>query len=49
MAPDRWPSGIQPMASKPEPRMARTTYQLVAVPVPPPTRGSRFRMGVATG
>ena len=34
---------------KPEPMMALTWRQLVAVPVPPPTRGMTLRIGVTKG
>ena len=37
------------MASKPEPIRLFTWRQLVAVPVPPCTRGRRFLIGVAAG
>src|SRR6266851_3076522 len=47
--PERCPSGTQPIASKPEPVSAVTWRQLVAVPVPPPTRAIALRIGVTTG
>jgi len=49
ICPERWPSGTHPIASKPEPMMALTARQLVAVPVPPPTRGKELRIGVTNG
>ncbi len=47
--PERWPSGTQPIASKPEPIIALTWRQFVAEPIPPPTRGMMFLIGVTKG
>ena len=41
--------GTQPIASKPEPIIALTWRQFVAEPVPPPTRGITFLIGVTKG